>query len=201
MKLVLATGNPHKLREFAVLLHPHELLSVPAEVLLPPETGTTFAANALVKARTAAAATGLPGVADDSGVEAAALGGRPGVCSARYDGPHAADEQNLARLVREVPAGSVLAYVCALAHVSADGSERVFEGRCTGRMADTPRGDDGFGYDPIFLPDDGPPGLTMAELRPAQKDSISHRGRAARGLLRWLAEGDGAAPTQPHDHP
>jgi len=191
VKLVLATGNPHKLRELGVLLGPHELQPLPADVLLPPETGTTFAANALVKARTAAAATGLPGVADDSGIEAAALGGGPGVHSARYDGPHASDAQNLARLVREVPAGSVLAYVCALAYVSAGGSERVFEGRCTGRMADTARGDGGFGYDPIFLPDDGPSGLTVAELAPTQKEAISHRGRAARELLGWLAANAG----------
>ncbi len=189
MRLVLATGNPHKLKELAVLLRPHELLALPAEVLLPPETGTTFAANALIKARTVAAATGRPGVADDSGIEAAALGGRPGVWSARYDGPHATDEQNLTRLIREVPEGSALAYVCALAFVSARGEERVFDGRCSGRMADAPRGTGGFGYDPVFLPDDGPPGLTMAELRPTQKDAISHRGRAARALLRWLAGG------------
>lgn len=190
MRLVLATGNAHKLLELTVLLRPHELLALPADVLLPPETGTTFAANALVKARTVAAATGRPGVADDSGIEAAALGGKPGVWSARYDGPHATDEQNLARLIREVPVGSALAYACALAFVSADGEERVFEGRCSGRMADTPRGTEGFGYDPVFLPDDGPPGLTMAELQPAQKDAISHRGRAARQLLTWLAAGE-----------
>lgn len=192
MKLVLATGNPHKLQELTVLLRPHELLALPADVLLPPETGTTFAANALLKARTVAAATGRSGVADDSGIESAALGGRPGVFSARYDGPHATDEQNLARLIREVPVGSVLAYVCAMAFVSADGDERVFHGRCSGRMADTPRGNGGFGYDPVFLPDDGPPGLTMAELRRSQKDAISHRGRAARELLRWLAGRAGA---------
>ena len=186
MRLVLATRNEHKAREFAALLAPHEIVALPAGVTLPPETGETFAANALVKARTAAAATGLPAIADDSGIEAAALGGAPGVRSARYAGEHATDEQNLGKLLREAPAGSPLAYVCALAYVDATGAERLVEGRCTGTLADDPRGDGGFGYDPAFLPDDLPDGRTMAELAPADKDAISHRGRAARALLALL---------------
>ena len=98
-------------------------------------------------------------IADDSGIEAAALGGAPGVRSARYAGERATDEQNLDKLLHEAPAGSALAYVCALAYVDpADGVERLFEGRCTGRLAAAPRGEGGFGYDPAFLPDDGPPG-------------------------------------------
>jgi XTP/dITP diphosphohydrolase len=183
VRLVLATRNAHKVRELAVLLAPHEIVALPAEVALPPETGETFAANALDKARAAAAATRLPAIADDSGIEAAALGGAPGVRSARYAGEDATDEENLAKLLREAPAGSALAYVCALAYVDAGGAEHVVEGRCTGTLADAPRGDGGFGYDPAFLPDDVPDGRTMAELAPAEKDAISHRGRAARALL------------------
>jgi len=187
VKLVLATGNAHKAREFGRLLVPHEVRPLPSGVELPPETGATFAENAFPKARTAARATGRVAIADDSGVEAIALGGAPGVRSARYAGPRATDAENLARLRREAPAGSPLAYVCALAYVDpATGEERLFEGRCTGTLAATPRGSEGFGYDPVFLPDDAPEGRTMAELEPDAKDAISHRGRAARALLDWL---------------
>ncbi len=188
MRLVLATRNEHKAREFAALLAPHAVLALPATVELPPEDGTTFAENALGKARAAARATGTVAIADDSGIEAAALGGAPGVRSARYAGEHATDAENLARLLREAPAGSPLAYVCALAYVEPDGREHVVEGRCTGTLAARPRGTGGFGYDPAFLPDDAP-GRTMAELTPAEKDAISHRGRAARLLLAWLPAG------------
>jgi XTP/dITP diphosphohydrolase len=183
---VLATRNAHKLREFESLLRPHEIVALPEEVVLPPETAETFAGNALGKARAAARATGLPAIADDSGIEAAALGGAPGVRSARYAGEAASDAQNLAKLLREAPAGSGLAYVCAIAYVALDGSEQVVQGRCTGTVANPPRGDGGFGYDPAFLPDDIADGRTMAELRPAEKDAISHRGRAARLLLALL---------------
>jgi XTP/dITP diphosphohydrolase len=188
VRLVLATRNEHKAREFAVLLAPHDVLALPAEVTLPPETGDTFVANAREKARAAAAATGLPAIADDSGIEAAALGGAPGVRSARFAGEDASDEENLAKLLREAPTGSELAYVCALVYVDATGAEHVVEGRCTGTLAATPRGDGGFGYDPAFMPDDIPDGRTMAELEPAEKDAISHRGRAARALLASLGE-------------
>jgi XTP/dITP diphosphohydrolase len=189
VRLVLATRNDHKAREFAPLLAPHEVVALPADVRLPPETGTTFADNALDKARAAAAATGALSFADDSGITAEALGGAPGVYSARFAGDHATDEENLAKLVREAPADSGLAYVCAIALVDPQtGAETLFEGRCTGRMAAVPRGNGGFGYDPCFLPDDAPApaGRTMAELSPAEKDAISHRGRAARALLSHL---------------
>jgi len=182
---VLATRNAHKLRELQELMAPHELAALPDEVVLPPETGTTFAQNALTKARAAAAATGAPAIADDSGIEAEALGGAPGVYSARYAGDTASDAENLAKLLREAPAGSPVAYVCAMAFVDSE-REHVVEGRCTGVLAAHPRGDGGFGYDPAFEPDDGPPGLTMAQLTPQQKDAISHRGRAARELVAWL---------------
>ena len=190
MRIVLASRNAHKAREFAALLAPHELVALPGDVELPPETGDTFEENALVKARAAAAATGLPAVGDDSGIEAAALGGRPGVRSARYAGEAATDGENLAKLLREAPAGSALAYACALAYAEPRGGvEHVVVGRCTGTLAAAPRGDGGFGYDPAFLPDDVPDGRTMAELSPQEKDAISHRGRAARELLALLSEG------------
>jgi XTP/dITP diphosphohydrolase len=190
-RLLLATRNDHKLRELARLAGPdHAIDPLPADVVLPPEDGETFAANALGKARAAAKATGRVAIADDSGIEAAALGGAPGVYSARYAGPQATDEENLAKLLREAPAGSALAYVCALAYVDpASGEEQVFEERCTGTLAATPRGEGGFGYDPAFLPSDDPAGTsgrTMAELSDAEKDAISHRGRAVRALLTWL---------------
>lgn len=185
MRLVLATRNAHKAREFATLLAPHEIVALPDEVELPPETGETFAENALGKARAAARATGMDAIADDSGICAAALGGRPGVRSARFAGEDADDEENLAKLLREAPAGSRLAYVCALAHVTAAGAEHVVEGRCEGALAADPRGTGGFGYDPAFVPDEHP-GRTMAELAREEKDAISHRGRAARELVAWL---------------
>jgi XTP/dITP diphosphohydrolase len=190
LKLLLATRNPHKRREFARLLPGWEVEALPAEVKLPPEDGTTFAENALAKARAAAAATGRASIADDSGIAAAALGGAPGVRSARYAGEVATDAENLQKLLHQAPAGSALEYVCALAYCDPrTGVERVFEGRCSGRLAAEPRGERGFGYDPAFLPEDSPGGdvVTMAELTEAQKDAISHRGRAARELAAWLS--------------
>lgn len=193
MRLLLATRNAHKLREFARLAAPGGvgIDPLPEHVELPPEDGATFAENALGKARAAAAATGRAAIADDSGIEAAALDGRPGIRSARYAGERATDGENLAKLLREAPAGSPLAYVCALAYVDpGSGEEQVFEERCTGTLAGAPRGERGFGYDPAFLPDDepGPPVRTMAELSDAEKDAISHRGRAVRALLAWLPD-------------
>lgn len=195
MRLVLATRNEHKLRELAQLMRPIELEPLPGEVRLPPETGTTFADNALGKARAAAAATGRTAIADDSGIEAAALSGAPGVWSARFAGEDATDEENLAKLLREVPPGgdTRVAYVCAIACVEPGGREHVVHGRCEGRLTHEPRGTGGFGYDPAFVPDDHPGDLTMAELTPEEKDAISHRGRAARELRRRLLEADEAA--------
>ena len=186
MTIVLATRNAHKVREFASLLDGLDVVALPDDVDLPPETGETFADNALAKARAAATTTGRPAIADDSGVQAAALGGAPGVRSARFAGEDADDAANLAKLLREAPAGSPLAYVCAIAWVDGD-EERLFEGRCTGTLAAQPRGAGGFGYDPAFLPDDVTDGRTMAELSPAEKDAISHRGRAAAALRAWLS--------------
>lgn len=185
---MLASRNAHKLRELRTLFAAHELVPLPDDVELPPETGGTFADNALLKARAAAAATGSAAVADDSGIEAAALGGRPGVRSARYAGERASDEENLAKLLAEVPVDGDrrVAYVCAMAYVAPGGEERMFEARCEGTLAAEPRGTGGFGYDPAFLPVDIGDGRTMAELEPDEKAAISHRGRATRALVGWL---------------
>jgi XTP/dITP diphosphohydrolase len=195
VRLLLATHNEHKRRELGRLLAGHEIALLPDTVQLPPEDGETFAENALGKALAAAAATGEVTIADDSGIEAAALGGAPGVRSARYAGEDATDEENLHKLLHEAPVGSALEYVCALVYVDPVGRvQRLFEGRCAGRLAAEPRGEGGFGYDPAFLPDEGdavPAGLTMAQLSADQKDAISHRGRAARALEEWLASSAG----------
>jgi XTP/dITP diphosphohydrolase len=188
--LLLATRNEHKLREFRELLPGIELDPLPAEVELPPEEGETFSENALDKARAAHAATGRAAIADDSGIEAHGLGGRPGVRSARYAGEVATDEENLAKLLDEVGRGEDrrVGYVCVVALVDEGGNESVFEGRCEGTLATEPRGTGGFGYDPAFVPDDTGPGdeRTMAELTPDEKNAISHRGRAARELATHL---------------
>jgi XTP/dITP diphosphohydrolase len=189
-RAVVATHNPHKLRELVEILDSLELEQVPDRLELPPEDGQTFADNALTKARAAHTATGMAAIADDSGIEARALGGRPGVRSARYAGPAAGDEQNLALLLRELADAHdrSVAYVCALAFVDEGGAEHLFEGRCEGELATEPRGSGGFGYDPAFIPDDTGPDdrRTMAELAAAEKHAISHRGRAARELAGWL---------------
>jgi XTP/dITP diphosphohydrolase len=187
--LTLGTRNPHKVKEIERLLAAAGIAvqPLPDGVDLPPEDGLTFAENALPKARVAAEATGGPAIADDSGIEAQALDGGPGVRSARYAGPGASDEDNLAKLVAQVPAGDRLKYVCALAFVDGEtGEERLFTGECTGTMAPEPRGTRGFGYDPVFLPDGDWQGRTMAELSDAEKDEISHRGLAVRRLIDWI---------------
>lgn len=187
MEFVLATRNAHKVAELAALLPGHTLSALPDEVVLPPETADDFAGNALIKARAAAAALGVAAIADDSGLCAEALGGAPGIRSARYAGAQATDEQNLAKLIDEAPAGSGLAYVCVIAVVLPDGTEFTVEGRCTGTMASERRGDGGFGYDPVFVADDDAARRTMAEMTAAEKGAISHRGRAARALAERLS--------------
>ncbi len=191
MRLVVATGNPHKVSELGAMLVGHELVGLPEHLPTPEETGATFAENALIKAHAAADALGAAVIADDSGVESAALGGAPGVRSARWAGPGADDEANLRKLLAQAPAGDALAYVCAIAFVDPLAGEAwTVEGRCTGTLDGHPRGANGFGYDPAFLPDDvvdpARPGRTMAELEPLEKAAISHRGRAVAALLRRL---------------
>lgn len=191
-RFVVATRNPHKLEELRAILAEAglaiELDPLPESVRLPPEDGETFAANALGKARAARAQTGAPALADDSGIVAAALGGRPGVRSARFAGPGASDAENLELLLREMrgAADRSVAFVCALAHVDAAGAESVYEGRCEGTLAERPRGEGGFGYDPAFIPGEPGDGRTMAELSAAEKHRISHRGRALRAFAKAL---------------
>jgi XTP/dITP diphosphohydrolase len=196
VKLLLCTHNEHKRREFSRLLPGHEVIALPDGFELPPEDGETFEQNAFGKARAAsslAARHEALAIADDSGIEAQALGGAPGVRSARYAGEHASDVQNLEKLIEEASPDSGLRYVCALALVDPQAKrERVFVGRCDGHMAAQPRGERGFGYDPVFVPDEQPsssaggPQRTMAQLTDAEKDEISHRGRAVRELDAWL---------------
>src|SRR5215218_670058 len=188
MRLVLATRNDHKVREVGRLMDGVSIEALPDEVALPPEDGDTYAANALGKARAAAAALGRPAIADDSGIEAAALGGAPGIYSARFAGPAATDADNLAKLRAEAPPRSALRYVCVVAYATPDGEERTFTGVCDGTLAADARGSGGFGYDPAFLPADLDDGRTMAELSDAEKDAISHRGRAARAFLARFQE-------------
>jgi XTP/dITP diphosphohydrolase len=197
VKIVLASGNAGKLRELAAMLAPlgHEVLSQSAfGIETPPETGATFVENALLKARYAAGRASLPALADDSAIEVDALGGRPGVHSARYAGKGATDQQNLEKMLEElrgVPAERRTArYQCviALARSADDSNPLIAQGTWEGRVLATPRGSGGFGYDPIFQPE----GLTLtaAELPATEKNARSHRGQALRALsekLRGLA--------------
>jgi XTP/dITP diphosphohydrolase len=189
---ILATGNRHKVGEMSELLPGVDLEPLPEGYESPVEDGDSFEANALIKAVVAHAAfSGQAVIADDSGIEAEALGGAPGIFSARYVGEGASDEGNLDKLLREVGAAGGsrrAAYVCVLVLIEPDGSEYAFEARCEGTLLRERRGEGGFGYDPIFVPDDTGPGdrRTMAELSAAEKNAISHRGMAARMLARHL---------------
>ncbi len=184
VKLLIATNNAGKLREY------HALLSdLPVELTTPDregidlkveECGESFVENALLKARAYCTAGGLPTLADDSGLEVDALGGAPGVYSARYAGDHATDRDRYEKLLQALqdvpPAQRTARFRCAVALVLPDGTERIAEGECEGVIIDTPRGEHGFGYDPVFyMP---ALGKTMAELPMELKNQISHRARA-----------------------
>jgi XTP/dITP diphosphohydrolase len=195
MKIVLASGNLGKQREFAALLAPlgHELLLQSEFNILPvAEIGASFAANALLKAAHAAAHSGLPALADDSGLEVDALGGRPGVLSARYAGAGASDDDNnrklLAELAQVADAARTARYRCVLALVRgpADSAPLFADGSWEGRIARAPCGSGGFGYDPLFIP--GGMAVTSAELSAEQKNRLSHRGMALRALRAKLGE-------------
>ncbi len=193
-RVVLATGNPGKAREIQALLGPAWEVLLQSALGVSPiaETGATFAENALLKARHAAAVTGLPAMADDSGLEVDALGGAPGVQSARFAGPGACDTDNLDLLLAElahVPDERRTArFRCVMVYVraAADPDPVVAEGAWEGRIARCPRGIAGFGYDPVF--EDAADGFTAAELAPAAKNERSHRGRACRALKEKLRE-------------
>jgi XTP/dITP diphosphohydrolase len=199
-RLVLATGNAGKLRELRALLAPWGVdVRSQSEftALAADETGQSFVENAILKARHAAAATGLPAIADDSGLEVDALGGAPGVYSARYAGPAADDAANNARLLEalaEVPDDERGArYRCAMVFLRRpdDASPVICQASWEGRIARRPRGEGGFGYDPLFRVGDGED--TAAELDPEVKNRVSHRGQALRALVAALAGPDAAA--------
>jgi XTP/dITP diphosphohydrolase len=188
--VVLASGNAGKLRELEALLAPLGFTVTPQSAFAietPPETGTTFVENALLKARYAARLTGRPALADDSGIELDALQGRPGVYSARYAGEGASDADNLQKMLLELsgvpPAKRTGRYQCVIVLVTDanDSAPVIAQGTWEGQITTEPRGSGGFGYDPIFLP----AGFdrTAAELSPAEKNAISHRGRALRALV------------------
>lgn len=197
--LVLASRNAHKIEELRRILERAGLaisvlgiddLPDPAAVPEVVETGATFEENALLKARAVAAATGLPAVADDSGLAVDALNGMPGIFSARWSGRGATDETNL-RLVldqlADVPEERLGArFVCAAALVLPDGTAEVVRGEMLGRITREPLGHNGFGYDPIFVPEGSE--VTSAQLEPAQKDAISHRARALAALVPVVGE-------------
>lgn len=189
MKYLLCTGNPGKIDELHAMLPGIELLSLkdaglPADL---PETGDSFAANALQKARFARARTGLPCIADDSGLEVNALGGAPGVFSARYAGAAKDDHANMAKLLKELEGATDRSarFRTVIALVD-DRGEHLFEGEVRGSITSAPRGTNGFGYDPVFLPEMSD--LTFAELDAKLKNAISHRGHAVWKLVQFLSE-------------
>ncbi|SEN60868.1 XTP/dITP diphosphohydrolase [Actinacidiphila rubida] len=197
-RLVLATRNAHKVTELRAILAEAglgpdvELVGADAYPEIPDvkETGTTFAENALLKARALAEATGLPAVADDSGLCVDVLGGAPGIFSARWAGRHGDDQANLDLLLAQLSdidaPHRAAHFACAAALVLPDGTARVTEGRLTGTLRHTPAGTGGFGYDPILQPDTET--RTCAELTPDEKNAISHRGKAFRALAPQIAE-------------
>jgi len=199
-ELLLATRNPHKVREVRELLEGtgYSLISIADLQDIPEvvEDGDSFQANADKKARTLARITGRTAISDDSGIAVDFLGGAPGIHSARFAGVEGAgaDPANNALLIerlRGVPAEQRTArYHCVLAIVTPDGRARYTEGSVEGRIVDNPRGEGGFGYDPHFLVEGDSQGRTMAELSPGEKNAISHRGKALRGLLPLLQDLD-----------
>jgi XTP/dITP diphosphohydrolase len=191
-RVLLATRNRGKLRELAGLLagdgRVFEALDAHPEVGEIEETGETFEENARLKASAAARATGLWAIGEDSGLEVDALGGAPGVRSARYAGAHGDDAANNAKLLRDLGSEKLrrARFRCVLALARPDGEVVALgAGTCEGRIAEAPRGASGFGYDPCFLPEGH--AVTMAELSTVEKNEVSHRGRAARSLLPLLA--------------
>jgi XTP/dITP diphosphohydrolase len=194
-RIVLATRNAHKIIEVQRIFSDAgidaKILGTETFSTLPdiPETGTTFAANALIKARAVCEHTGLPAIADDSGLSVDALNGMPGIFSARWAGVHGDDHANLTLLLNQlvdVPDNRRTAtFHCAAALVTPEGDERICEGTLEGRIIRAPRGENGFGYDPVFVPQGFD--ITTAEMTAEAKDAISHRGRAFRALAPLIA--------------
>ena len=190
---VLATANPHKADEMRAVLRPLgiELLERPEDVPDVEETGETLEANALLKARALVAATGHAAIADDTGLFVDALGGQPGVRSARYAGEDASYDANVTKLLEElidVPDPRAARFVTVICVAYPDGRTTCVEGVLDGVITFSRRGDQGFGYDPVFAPRDAG-GRTLAQFTPEQKNELSHRGRALRALSEKLASG------------
>jgi XTP/dITP diphosphohydrolase len=189
-RIAFASGNRHKLAEITAMLAPRGFV-VEAVALTVEEDAPTFVGNAEKKARAALAQTGLPSLADDSGLEVDALDGAPGVWSARYAGEaqdDAANNQKLLRVLDGVPdARRTARFRCVLVFVDGDGALIVTEGTCEGRIGHAPRGSGGFGYDPLFVLAEDAAGRTMAELAPEEKNRISHRARALSRMAEVLA--------------
>jgi XTP/dITP diphosphohydrolase len=195
-KVVIASRNEHKIDEMRRILNEAGLsldfVGIQEFPDLPDvdETGETFAENALLKAREICAFTGLPAIADDSGLCVDALGGMPGIFSARWSGTHGNDLANLQLLLAQISHVAsdrrTASFRCAAAIVTPSGAEKVVEGVMAGRLIDTPRGANGFGYDPIFVADGY--SITTAEMDSASKDAISHRGRAIAALAPTLSQ-------------
>jgi XTP/dITP diphosphohydrolase len=196
VRLAIASRNAHKLRELGRICADWPVAWVTADEHEGPwpeveEPHDTYRENALTKAREVAAALGLPAIADDSGIEVDALGGGPGSRSARFAGEDATDAENLTKLIETIvataPERRAARYRCVAAIVWPDGTELSAEGVCEGALVAVPRGTRGFGYDPVFVPQDS--SRTMAELADGEKDAISHRGRAFRALRELLTAG------------
>jgi len=193
-KIVLATGNAGKAKEFAQMLGAQFEIVLQTELDLIPaeETGTTFLENAMLKARYAAEQSGLPAIADDSGLEVDALNGAPGVYSARYAGDNATDADNNARLLRELDgvndANRTARFRCVIVFVNSadDPQPLIADGAWEGRIASVASGDGGFGYDPLFIDTADEQGRTSAQLSPAEKNARSHRGQAVQALCAQL---------------
>ena len=188
MEFIIATHNADKIQEFRRILEPLSIEALSADLPEVEETGSTFAENAYLKAISAFHAAGKPAVADDSGLEVDALGGAPGIYSARYAGENATNEQRIAKLLNElgdVPEEKRTArFVCAICCILPNGDLLTARGECPGKIAFAPRGTDGFGYDPVFLTGE----KTFAELSAEEKDDISHRGKALRLFAEKLRE-------------
>ena len=194
MQIVLATRNKGKIREleriFTQVLPEAHLIGTDQfpELHDVEETADSFEGNALLKAREVSAFTNLPAIADDSGLAVDYLGGAPGIYSARYAGAHGDDQANLEKVLREMRGISNRGahFVCAAAFVTPNGYERVLRAEMAGNLADQPRGENGFGYDPIFVPNGYE--QTTGEMEPTLKDSISHRGKAMRALAQLISD-------------
>ncbi len=209
MRIVLATHNPHKREELLHVLrgelkkwmtdHPQAIEILTLDDITQAigdieETGDTLEENALIKARAVYAQTHLPTIADDTGLEVSALGGAPGVFSARYAGEGATYEDNVQKMLKALKDvnNRTVMFSTAIAFIDADGSEHVFRGSVEGTITESPRGAHGFGYDPIFAPTEDAQGRTFAEMTDAEKNAISHRGRALRKFAAYLLTQDNA---------